>query len=45
MAYAENSYYIPHGSYWPFVGTIAICSFMVGISNFLNGELRVRLDK
>ena len=39
MAYAENSYYIPHGSYWPFVGSIAICSFMVGISNFLNGAV------
>ena len=39
MAYAENSYYIPHGSYWPFVGSIAIFSFMVGISNFLNGAV------
>ena len=37
MAHAENSYYIPHGSHWPFVGSIAICSFMVGFSNFLNG--------
>ncbi len=39
MEHADNSYYIPHGSYWPIVGSIAICSFMVGMSNFLNGAV------
>ena len=37
MAQAESNYYVPHGSHWPFVGSIAICSLMVGFSNFLNG--------
>ena len=37
MAQAESSYYIPHGSHWPFVGSIAIFSLMIGFSNFLNG--------
>ena len=37
MAQAESNYYVPHGSYWPFVGSIAVCSLMVGFSNFLNG--------
>lgn len=37
MEHAESNYYIPHGSYWPFVGSIALCSFMVGFSNLLNG--------
>ncbi len=36
MEHAESNYYIPHGSYWPFVGSIALCSFMVGFSNLLN---------
>lgn len=37
MSNAENSYYIPHGSHWPITGSIAVCSIMVGFSNFLNG--------
>ena len=37
MAQAESNYYVPHGSYWPFIGSIAVFSLMVGFSNFLNG--------
>ncbi len=37
MANAESNYYIPHGSHWPFVGSIAVFSLMVGFSNYLNG--------
>ena len=39
MAQAESNYYIPHGSHWPIVGSIAVCSLMVGFSNLLNGEI------
>ena len=38
MAQAESNYYIPHGSYWPITGSIAVCSLMVGFSNVLNGD-------
>ena len=37
MEHAETNYYVPHGSHWPIVGSIAVCSLMVGFSNFLNG--------
>ncbi len=36
MAHADNSYYIPHGSHWPIVGSIGVCTLMVGFANFLN---------
>lgn len=39
MAQAESNYFIPHGSYWPITGSIAVCSLMVGFSNLLNGEV------
>ncbi len=32
-----DSYYIPHGSHWPFTGTIGLFSIMVGASMWLNG--------
>ncbi|TDJ45034.1 MAG: cytochrome c oxidase subunit 3 [Gammaproteobacteria bacterium] len=37
MAHAENSYYIPHGTRWPFIGSIALFGVMVGASTWLNG--------
>ena len=37
MSNAESSYYVPHGSHWPMVGSVAIFSLMIGFSNFLNG--------
>ena len=37
MAHAENSYYVPHGSHWPIVGSVAVCTLLVGFANFLNG--------
>ena len=36
MAHAENSYYIPHGSHWPIIGSIGVCMTMVGFANYLN---------
>ena len=34
---SQDSYYIPHGSHWPFTGTIGLFAIMVGASIWLNG--------
>lgn len=36
MAHAENSYYVPHGSHWPIVGSIGLFILMVGFASMLN---------
>ena len=36
MSQAESSYYVPHGSHWPIVGSVAVCTTMVGFANYLN---------
>ncbi len=36
MAHAEGSYYVPHGSHWPIVGSVGVCTLMVGFANTLN---------
>lgn len=33
----HDRYYVPHGSYWPIVGTIGLMALVVGIANVLNG--------
>ena len=37
MAHAENSYYVPHGTRWPFIGSVALFGVMTGASTWLNG--------
>jgi cytochrome c oxidase subunit 3 len=37
MAHAENSYYVPHRTTWPFTGSVALFIFMIGASMWLNG--------
>ena len=37
MSHAENRYYVPHGSHWPAVGSVALLFIMVGVSTWLNG--------
>lgn len=37
MAHAEGSYYIPHGSHWPIVGSIGLTTLLVSFSSYLNG--------
>ncbi len=37
MSAGANSYYIPHGSKWPIIGSIAIFSLLGGFANLLNG--------
>lgn len=37
MAHAQGSYYVPHGSHWPIVGSIGLTSLLVGVASYLNG--------
>jgi cytochrome c oxidase subunit 3 len=37
MAHAETSYYVPHGTRWPFIGSLALFGVMLGASTWLNG--------
>jgi len=37
MAHAENSYYVPHKTTWPFTGSVALFAVMIGASTWLNG--------
>ncbi len=34
---AHGSYYVPHGTHWPIVGSIGLTTLLVGVANFLNG--------
>ncbi len=36
MAQTKDSYYVPHGSHWPVVGTVGLFLLMVGVSMWLN---------
>ncbi|MGI9292021.1 MAG: cytochrome c oxidase subunit 3 [Gammaproteobacteria bacterium] len=38
MAHAENSYYVPHRTTWPFTGSVALFIFMIGASMWLTGN-------
>jgi cytochrome c oxidase subunit 3 len=35
---AHGGDYVPHGSHWPFVGSIGLFTTMLGLANFLNGN-------
>ena len=37
MAQAEGSYYVPHGSNWPIVGSVGMTTLVVGIAMYLEG--------
>ena len=34
----REDYYIPHGSYWPFLGSVALFVLLVGFASLLHGE-------
>lgn len=36
---AHGGYYVPHGSQWPFVGSVGLFIMMVGLASFLNGDM------
>ncbi len=38
MAHAQGSYYIPHGSHWPIVGSVGVATLMVGAAKWMNGD-------
>ena len=35
---ADNQYYVPHGTKWPFIGSIGLTTLVVGFINQLNGS-------
>jgi cytochrome c oxidase subunit 3 len=37
MTEAHGGYYVPHSSYWPFVGSVGLFAFLLGFANLLNG--------
>jgi len=37
MEHAQGSYYVPHGSHWPIVGSVGLGVLVVGIGMSLNG--------
>ncbi|GMR14484.1 MAG: cytochrome c oxidase subunit 3 [Gammaproteobacteria bacterium] len=39
---AENSYYVPHGSKWPIIGSLGLITTLVSAGNWLNGAASAR---
>ncbi len=37
MDHAHEKYYIPNGSYWPIVGSVAVFAMLGGFASYLNG--------
>ena len=37
MSQTHDSYYVPHGSHWPIVGSVGLLFLMLGVSSWLNG--------
>ena len=37
MAQAHGGYYVPHGSHWPFIGSVGLFTLMLGFAAKLNG--------
>lgn len=33
---ADNNYYVPHGTIWPFIGSVGLTTLIVGFINILN---------
>ena len=34
---SKDSYYVPHGTYWPIIGSIGIATMFVGMANMFHG--------
>ncbi|HIG88381.1 MAG TPA: cytochrome c oxidase subunit 3, partial [Candidatus Thioglobus sp.] len=30
---SEQEYYVPHGTYWPIIGSIGISTLFIGLAN------------
>ncbi len=37
MDHTDNKYYVPHGSHWPIVGSVAMFAMLGGLASYLNG--------
>ncbi len=37
-AHDAHHYYVPHGSRWPFIGSIGLFVTMIGVANWINGH-------
>ncbi len=37
-AHSDDSYYVPHGTKWPIIGSIGLTTAAAGFSNYLNGH-------
>ena len=43
-AASEGDYYVPHGTYWPIIGSIGLATIAIGFARFLHGsEITVML--
>jgi len=38
MAHSADQYYVPHGSHWPIVASVALTVGVVGAANWFNGN-------
>lgn len=38
MSHAQGSYYVPHGTRWPIIGSIGLTTLVVGAANWMNGS-------
>ena len=38
MTHADDQYYVPHGSHWPIVASVALTVGVVGAANWFNGN-------
>ena len=36
--HAENSYYVPHGSKWPIIGSLGMITMLASAANWMNGS-------
>ena len=34
---SEQEYYVPHGTYWPIIGSIGVSTLFVGFANQMHG--------
>ena len=37
MSHANGSYYVPHGTRWPIIGSVGLFTLVVGAANWMNG--------
>ena len=38
MSASADSYYVPHGTNWPIIGSIGLATTVIGLANYLHGS-------